>query len=251
MNQDVLGQLVQLSNRLGTEPDLAIIGEGNTSAWADDESFFVKASGCELRTAGPGQFVRLSFPRVLSMLDGPEPSDEQVTEWLGRTKTDPACPCRPSTEALLHAVCLQVPGVRWVGHTHPVAVNAMACSQAFERFATRRIFPDHIVVCGPLPLLVPYADPGVPLARELSRRLSEFVAEHGHAPKEIFLQNHGLIALGDTAREVWNITAMSVKASRIMAATMAFGGPRFMPQADVDRISSRADEAYRRKVFGT
>lgn len=229
---------------------MAIIGEGNTSAAYDDESFFVKASGCELRTAGPGQFVRLSYARVLSMLEGPEPNDEQVTEWLTRTKVDPAVPFRPSTEALLHAVCLQAPGVRWVGHTHPAAINAITCSQSFERFATKRLFPDHVVVCGPVPLLVPYFDPGVPLARELSRRLNEYIAEYGVTPKEIFLQNHGLIALGASAREVWNITLMSVKACGIMSGTMGFGGPRFMPQQDVDRIASRGDEAYRRKVFG-
>jgi rhamnose utilization protein RhaD (predicted bifunctional aldolase and dehydrogenase) len=248
----LLNELVSLSNRLG-DPGrkCAIVGEGNTSAKIDDESFWVKASGSELYTAGAAQFVRLSFARVLAMLEGSEPSDEQVTQWLLRSKLDGTPDPRPSTEALVHAVCLQAPGVRWVAHTHPTAVNAITCSQAFERFASRRLFPDHVVVCGPEPLLVPYVDPGVPLARELARRLQEFIAEKGVTPKEVFLQNHGLIALGRTSRDAENITRMSVKAAEILGGAMAFGGPRPMPQVDIDRIASRSDEMYRQRVFGS
>lgn len=251
MNAESLNELVQLSNRLGRpEVDAAIIGEGNTSTWADDQTYWVKASGSELRTATAANFVRMSAPRVLSMLEGAEPTDDQVTAWLNRCKADEGEPLRPSTEALLHAVCLQMPGVRWVAHTHPTAVNALTCSQAFERFASKRLFPDQVVVCGAAPLLVPYYDPGVILARELHRRLQQFAAEHGGAPREIYLQNHGLIALGKTARDAENITMMSIKGARIMAGTMAFGGPNAMKPQDVDRIRSRSDEHYRQKMFG-
>jgi rhamnose utilization protein RhaD (predicted bifunctional aldolase and dehydrogenase) len=247
-----LRDLVALSNRLGTHPaNLAIIGEGNTSTWADDESFWVKASGCSLRDATTATFVRLSMPRVLAMLEGPEPSDDQVTHWLARCHADAGSTLRPSTEALLHAVCLQMPGVRTVAHTHPADLNALACSNAFERFASMRLFPDHVVVCGSVPLIVPYDDPGVPLARELSRRLHEFVAQHGVAPREIHLQNHGLIALGASARDAENVTLMAVKAAVILRGTMAFGGPHAMHARDIERIASRADEHYRQRVFST
>lgn len=246
-----LNELVQMSNRVARpEVDAAIIGEGNTSTWADDETFWVKASGSELRTAGPQNFVRLASARVLSMLEGPDPTDEQVTQWLDRCKVEPGQAVRPSTEALLHAVCLQAPGVRWVAHTHPTAVNALVCSQSFERFAVRRMFPDHVVVCGAVPLLVPYYDPGVTLARELNRRLQEYMAELGRPPREIFLQDHGLIALGKSSRDAENITLMSIKACRIMAGTMAFGGPHGMNPRDIERIASRTDEHYRQRMFG-
>ena len=53
MPEDTLDQLVALSNRLGDPAhDYVILGEGNTSARADAGSFWVKASGAELRTAG-------------------------------------------------------------------------------------------------------------------------------------------------------------------------------------------------------
>ena len=48
---DILGQLTAFSNRLGRpENDYVIVAEGNTSARADDATFWVKASGTELQT---------------------------------------------------------------------------------------------------------------------------------------------------------------------------------------------------------
>ena len=71
-----LSQLVALSRSLG-EPanDYVILGEGNTSARADDTSFWVKASGTELRTIGAEGFVRVAFDRLQAMLDGPDLGD--------------------------------------------------------------------------------------------------------------------------------------------------------------------------------
>ncbi len=244
----VLSDLITLSNRLG-EParDLTIIGEGNTSACLGDDTFYVKASGSELRTASAANFVRLRESRVLDMLNGPTPSDDDVSAWLASAAVEPGP--RASTEALMHAVCLRIPGVRFVGHTHPVAVNALTCSANFDLLAKGRLFPDQVVLCGPKPLLIPYADPGVPLARVIAEGLERFQLAHHTYPREIYLRNHGLIVLGATAREVEQTTAMAVKAARILLGTLPAGGPSFMTEADVQRIHTRADEAYRRAAF--
>ena len=54
MSQDILNELVKLSNRLGDPAlDYIILAEGNTSARADPETFWVKASGREMRTMRP------------------------------------------------------------------------------------------------------------------------------------------------------------------------------------------------------
>ena len=73
--------------------------------------------------------------------------------------------------------------------------------------------------------------------------------EFGEAPKVILLQNHGLIALGQTPTEVLNITAMCVKAAGIFGGACALGEPVFMSQADIMHIYKRPDEIYRRKLF--
>lgn len=253
-----LERLVGLSNRLGDPSrDFAILGEGNTSARADAETFWVKASGTSLRTIGVDGFVHVGFEPVLAMVDGPDLSDEEIDQRLVDAKVDPttgrgAGPddgVRPSVETVLHAICLSLEGINFVGHTHPAAVNALTCSSIFESAVSGRLFPDEIVVCGPAPAVVPYTDPGLPLARRVRDSIRQYVEEWHELPRVILMQNHGMIALGETTRQVENITAMEVKVARVLIDTYEFGGPRFLSDEEVARIHTRLDEAYRREVL--
>ena len=251
MTNDILNQLITMSNNLGDPArDLVILGEGNTSARIDDKSFWVKASGTELRTIGPAGFLQVSFDHVLNMLNGPDLTDEQVKQGMIEAKVDPAAKGHPSVETVLHALCLQLPGVNFVGHSHPTAINSITCSAAFETAVSGRLFPDEIVLCGPAPVLVPYTDPGLPLAREVYRRINDYIETYREQPKVILMQNHGFIALAATPQQVENITAMAVKAARILIGTYALGGPRFLAAQAVERIHTRPDELYRRLVIG-
>ena len=64
----------------------------------------------------------------------------------------------PSIETFLHALCLQVDGVQFVGHTHPtVALGLLSGSRSRELFSGS-IFPDQIVLLGSSFVYVPYAD---------------------------------------------------------------------------------------------
>jgi rhamnose utilization protein RhaD (predicted bifunctional aldolase and dehydrogenase) len=252
----VLDQLVALSNNLGRpELDYAILGEGNTSARADDAAggpatFWVKSSGTELRTITAAGFVHVAFDRVLALMDRPNLSDADVKAGLTAAKVDPAAPGHPSVETLLHALCLQLPGISFIGHTHATAVNMLTCSVGFEQAYAGRLFPDEIVLCGPAPVLVPYTDPGVPLAKEVWARVQRYLDHHGEQPKVIMIQNHGLIALGRSAQHVLDVTAMAVKTARILLGTYAAGGPRFLSEADVARIHTRPDEHFRKLQLG-
>jgi len=252
----VLDRLVAMSNTLGRpELDYAILGEGNTSAREDDAaggpaSFWVKASGTEMRTITAAGFVRVAFDRVLVLLDQPNLSDADVKAGLTAAKADPAAPGHPSVETLLHALCLQLPGISFVGHTHATAVNMLTCSVGFEQAYAGRLFPDEIVLCGPAPVLVPYTDPGVPLAKEVWARIQRHVEQHGENPRVILMQNHGIVALGRSAQQVLDVTAMAVKTARVLLGTFAAGGPHFMSEHAVARIHSRPDEQFRRLQLG-
>jgi rhamnose utilization protein RhaD (predicted bifunctional aldolase and dehydrogenase) len=251
MDNEVLRQLVVLSNNLGRpELDYAIMGEGNTSARVDEGTFYVKVSGSELRTATEKSFVRCSMERVLALMSVPNLDDKKTKEGLVAAKVDPADPGHPSIEALLHALCLRLPGINFVGHTHPVAINKITCSVNFEQAFAGRLFPDEIVVCGVAPVLVPYTDPGIPLALKVGSLLEEYLDQYGEPPRIAIIQNHGLIALGRTPQQVEDLTRMEVKVARILLGTYAAGGPRFMTQHDVDRIHTRPDEAYRKQKLG-
>ena len=248
---DILEQLITLSRNLGKpENDYVILGEGNTSARVDDRTFWVKTSGSHLGAAQPNTFVQVYFEPILDMLNGPDMSDTQIKDALVAAKVDPHAPGHPSVETSFHAACLQLPDVAFVGHTHPAAVNMLTCSVAFESAANGRLFPDEVVMCGPAPLLIPYVDPGLPLARAIHKGLYEFINTYGERPKTVLMQNHGLTVLAPTAQQVENITAMAVKAARILHGAYAFGGPRFMTTQAVERIHTRPDEHYRQKVIG-
>jgi rhamnose utilization protein RhaD (predicted bifunctional aldolase and dehydrogenase) len=248
----ILMQLVAMSRTLGDPAlDYAILGEGNSSAQADEHTFWVKASGAEMRTIDAGGFVRVRFDRVLSMLSVDGLTDAQVKAGLEEARVDPDATVRPSVETVLHALALQLEGVNFVGHTHPTPVNAILCSQNAKEAIAGRLFPDEIVYCGPAPVYIPYTDPGVPLARVVRDGIDRYLDEYRELPKVILMQNHGLIALGKTASEVENITAMYVKTARVILGAYAMGGLRFLRPQDVDRIHTRPDELYRRQEWDT
>ena len=245
----ILAQLVTMSNNLGDPAlDYVILGEGNTSARADADTFWVKASGTELRTIESSGFVQVRFDRVLALLEAGDLSDEDVKAGLEAAKVDPSVTVRPSVETVLHALALQLEGVHFIGHTHPTVVGALLCSQKVEEAVAGRLFPDEIVYCGPASVYIPYTDPGVPLARKVRDSIDQYVDEHHEIPKVVLMQNHGLIALGRTARQVEDITAMAVKAARVLIGAYALSGPRFLTAENVDRIHTRPDEAYRRRL---
>ena len=248
---DVLTQLVTMSNNLGDPAlDYVILGEGNTSARADADTFWVKASGTELRTIDSTGFVKVRFDQALALLDEGDLSDDKVKAGLDAAKVDQSVTARPSVETVLHALALQLEDVNFVGHTHPTAINALLCSQKAEEAACGRLFPDHIVYCGPASVYVPYTDPGLPLARKVRDLVNQYIDGHREIPKVILMQNHGLIALGRTAQQVENTTAMAVKAARVLIGTYALGGPRFLTARNVERIHTRPDELYRRGIAG-
>ena len=248
--KDSLKSLIALSNYLGDPAnDYAILGEGNSSAKIDDDAFWVKASGVEMGAAREEDFVRVRFEPVLSMLDGGDLDDDAIRQTLMEAKVDTHAPAHPSVETSFHAIGLSLEGVNFIGHTHPTAVNAITCSVGFEEAFSGRLFPDEIVICGPAPVLVPYTDPGLPLAREIRRRINDYIEAYGESPRVILMQNHGMIALGATAKQVMNITATMVKTARILLGTYALGGPNFMAEEDVRRIHTRPDEHYRQKLL--
>lgn len=241
--------LAELSRELGDPAaDYAILAEGNTSLRVDDDAFLLKASGFSLSAATAESFVEMRLRAVLELLERPAGDDEELAAALGRCRVVDEGP-RPSVEAALHALGLTIGEATVVGHTHPTPVNALLCSAQAEAVVGGPLFPDQIVVCGRHPLLVPYVDPGVPLALELRARILAHIEQYGAPPKTIYLRNHGLIALGQSPAEVLQITQMATKAARILLGSFAAGGPRPLSDAAADRIERRPDEHHRQRML--
>lgn len=240
-------QLLRLSHDLGGEDkQLAILGEGNTSARLGPQQFAVKASGCRLGSLTEADLIVCDAAVILATLDKKAVSDEELEQALQSARANPAAK-KPSIEAVFHAWLLTLPGVEFVGHTHCLTANQILCSPRARDFSERRMFPDEVVYCGPASVFVPYADPGLVLAREIRDRTNLFIQQQGQAPKLILLQNHGIIALGAAPGEVLAATLMAAKAAAVFVGAAALGGPNFLSPQQVDRIAGRADEAYRQR----
>jgi rhamnose utilization protein RhaD (predicted bifunctional aldolase and dehydrogenase) len=250
--QTVLHDLLTMSRSIG-DPDAGhvILGEGNTSALIDENTFFVKGSGEQMRTIEEDGFVEIDMTRALALLENKDLQGAALKEALLTTKVDPDTPGRPSVEVLLHAVALHRTDARFIGHTHTAAVGQLLCSERAAAYAHARLFPDHIVLCGPDSVFIPYVDPGLPLGRAVYEAIEAFKAKYNVPPKTIMLQNHGLVVLGKTARDVHQILDMTTKAAHIYAGACAAGGPVPMSAEQVDHIFNREDEHYRRaKLMG-
>lgn len=245
--------LLDLSHRLGAlERQWAILGEGNTSARQDKETFFVKASGSRLGSLTETQVAQIRFEPILAALASENSLDDAEVKDLLVSATLGPVGVIPSTETLMHAYLLTLPGIEFAGHTHITSVNGLTCSARGWAFlaAGQRLFPDEIVVCGIAPCCVPYTDPGVPLARAIVRQVQSYSDTYGVPPKTIYLQNHGFIALGKSAGEVEAIHQMADKSAHILTATLALGEPVTLTPEQTGRIYTWPAEHFRQKALG-
>lgn len=249
---DSLDLLVAMTRTLGQPHlDYVIIGEGNTSQRIDTNTFWVKASGQQMQHIDRFGFVAMRFEPLLALLDDPPNSAARVQQMMMDARVDQSSAARPSVEATFHAMLLAECGAVCIAHTHPVAINQVMCSSRAEQFATHRLFPDDVVLCGPESVFVPYVDPGLPLAIVIRDRVRAYIARYDEPPRCIVMANHGLIALAQTHDEALNITAMAVKSAQIFMGACAVSEPVFMTDADVMHIHRRPDEIYRRGLFAS
>ena len=249
-SSDTLASLLALSHELGREErGLAILGEGNTSARLDGETFAVKSSGKNLATLGLDGLSECRFDRILPLFDEHGLSDTAIDDRLLASRVKPE-QGKPSVEALFHAFFLTLPGVDYVGHAHATTVNAILCSPRARDFAENRLFPDEIVCCGPASVYIPYTDPGLPLAVAIREATRGFIDKHGQAPRVVLLENHGIVTLGANPKAVLAAMLMAEKAAKIFVHAAALGGPVFLTPEQIVRISGRPDEHYRQRALG-
>ncbi len=250
MSYSALDSLIAMSNDLGRpEYDLVIFGEGNTSALVENNCFYVKCSGTELRTITAEGFALLNRMETTNLLDKNLTSDKEILDNLLKMRVDGGTKY-PSVETIMHAYLLGLPGVNFIGHTHPTSVNSLLCSVNAEKLVNMRVFPDQIVCCGEVAAFIPYTDPGLPLARKVRDVVNEYMDKYGIPPKAIMIQNHGMFALGKTTRDVMACSMMWSKTARVLIGAMSCGGINPMPESEVNRINNRPDEKIRQNVIG-
>lgn len=237
---DPLDQLLWLSHQIGREDrGLALGGEGSVSARLDATHFGIRASATTLHEARSETICRCKIKEIIGFIDSQGADSIELQAALARTVgVDQP---RPTTEALFHAWLLHNEGINFVAHCHPEACLQVLCSPAAERFAEYRMFPDEVLATGAQSSLVPYQEPGAPLAREIRAKVNLHIRRSiNRPPRLILLQNHGIIAVGPTPEAVLTTVLMAEKAARVYVGSARLGGPIFMTQPMVMRIDSPA-----------
>ena len=188
----VVGELVERSNRLGSDRRNTNYGGGNTSAKGtvrdpasgdEVEVMWIKGSGGDLATLGPAGLAVLRTDRFRALKDvyrGAEHEDEmhELLDYCIFGLPGAA----PSIDTPMHGLL----PARHVDHLHPDSVIAIAASADGEEL-TKRCFGDEVA-------WVPWRRPGFELALEIARL-------HDQQPglKGVVLGGHGLTSWGESS----------------------------------------------------
>jgi ribulose-5-phosphate 4-epimerase/fuculose-1-phosphate aldolase len=241
-----LDELLWLAHRIGQDPKgLVVLGEGSVSARLDDKRFLVKSAGAALAELTPGEVTECNTEEMIRILEMPLLDTGAYERMIREAQMDPSSR-PPTSEAPIHAWLHSVPGINFVAHCQPEALLQILCSPAAPRFAEHRMYPAEVEFIGTQVVIIPYADPGTPLAREIR---SKYQASQrrtlARAPRLILVQNYGVLAFGDSARSVLSTLLMAEKSARIFVGASRLGGPIFLPPQHVARLEARMDEGPR------
>ena len=188
----ILNQLINRSNRLGSDARNTNFGGGNTSAKGtvqdpasgdDVEVMWVKGSGGDLGTLAADGLSVLRADRLRGLKDsyrGVEHEDE-MHDLLDYCMFGPPG-AAPSIDTPMHGLL----PARHVDHLHPDSVIAIAASRDGEEL-TKRCFGDEVA-------WVPWRRPGFELALEIER-----LVDQQPGLKGVVLGGHGLTSWGDTS----------------------------------------------------
>jgi rhamnulose-1-phosphate aldolase/alcohol dehydrogenase len=236
-----LDEVLLASHLLGCNRALANYGGGNTSAkgTATDHvgrevaAMWVKGSGSDLATMSATDFTALRLDEILPLLERDAMSDDDMVAHLARCQLDPAAP-RSSIETLLHAF---IPAAH-VHHTHPDAINTLACSRDGRKLMGECF--------GEEAAWVEYIRPGFSLAKQVGEAVR---ANPGL--RLVVLAKHGLVVWGDTAREAYEQTVAVCNQAAEFVNQRTGSAERFGGPTDGSPLSTEARRDTLRRLLPT
>jgi rhamnulose-1-phosphate aldolase/alcohol dehydrogenase len=213
LTDKVVKELIERSNRLGSNPKFTNYAGGNTSAkgsatdpltGAQVEVIYVKGSGGDLGTLTEKGLATLYLDRLRGMSSvyrGLDHEDEMVGlfDFCAFGKGGAA----PSIDTAMHGLVEQ----NHVDHLHPDSIIALATSKD-GRELTKKCFGDEI-------LWVDWRRPGFELGLDISKLAKENPKAHG-----CVLGGHGLTTWGATSKECEERSVAAIlKAEKFIADT--------------------------------
>ncbi|MEI2299684.1 class II aldolase/adducin family protein [Ensifer sp. MJa1] len=210
--------LLDLSARVGSDP-LLVQGAGGNTSIKEGGTLWIKASGLWLAHARQRDvMVPVALEPLLDALERNDPATEKAQDFVIAERNPSGL--RPSIETTVHALMPQ----KVVVHVHCVETIATALQVNGAAIAAERLaeFP-HV--------FVPYARPGLPLARAIAERLQDDTSV-------LVLGNHGLVV---AANNVTDAAILLTDVTRRLS-----GQRRQAPAADLAALSRLVvDSDYR------
>ena len=198
-----MSALKALSARVGADPLLVQAAGGNTSLKRDGV-MWIKASGTWLQHAQARDiFVPVALDPLLAALERDDPACETCTDFVRADLNKLGL--RPSIETTVHASFAH----KVVVHVHCIATISLAVREDGEAIFSR-------MLTGFRWAFVPYRRPGLPLAKEIRRRLRPDT-------NVLVLGNHGLVVAADTVAEADELLGKVVRALTRPARPMRAG----------------------------
>lgn len=231
-----LGPLVEISRKLGSDPESVLAGGGNTSV-KDSETLWIKASGIALATIDETGFVEMERQNLSDLLELDLGSDSTIREdrfkaHVMAARLHPSKAQRPSVECALHNLIQ----AKYVIHTHPTWMNMVICSSSGGELC-QELFGDDAV-------WMPYVDPGFVLAKELKERVEAWIDRTGKPyPPLILMANHGLIVSAGTPEEAEAVQAAAVE--KVKEKVGELGYTFDIPRSDVRELIEKIAPALR------
>lgn len=242
-----LAELIKISNATGKDSTLVQGGGGNTSVkTADGKYMYIKASGTALKDMNARQgWRRLRLEPVQAIINdksiaklGAQRRETEVVNRLLLACDDKvASDARPSVEAHLHAIL-----GKCVIHLHPIVVGAFVNAKN-GKAELEKLFKNEKIP----PLWVPYADPGLTLAKKIAKLVVNYQNQYGKKPAIIFLQKHGLITSADTAEAALRLVRKVIQVCKSKLPAVKAGKKK----APANQSIIAAKLAIRKAVFDT
>jgi len=230
MADSLLNEIVTLGRALGRHPaGMLLAGEGSVACRTSEEEVAVTRLGANLAELDAADLVRLDLRRMNEFTA----QESTLPEELAAAQLGAEGGPEAHADAALFAWLLALePGVRIAAHIHPVIVDAITASPRARQFADRRTVHNEVIDLGAASLLVNYAEPGLPLTREIQKKMVLWRDRNKSVPRVILVQNHGVILAGESGPALLRSTEALLKYAGLFAGASLLGGPIFLtPQA--------------------
>ena len=225
-------ELTEVAHALGLHPArLVIWKEGSCAVKTSETTYRVSSAGASLAGLAPENSVDFDLAKMAALLSADTVNEEELAAARVNPETPPA-----TSDALLYSYLFGFEGIKIAAHIQPVEINQITCSPRARQFADRRCVPNEIVALGSAMVLVPYADPGPPLAKEVKRRILLWRDRYKTVPKVVLIHNHGMFVLGSSTGELLETIDSTLKAAQVFIGASMLGGPVFMTPTNVTQI---------------